>query len=53
MMMAGFTDSEAFLADHDRLADLVFARNPSKPAKLAGHIASTLRYVYPTPPETA
>jgi DNA-binding GntR family transcriptional regulator len=54
LMMAGFTDSEAFLADHDRLADFALRREPEKGGEaLAVHIASTLRHVYPTPPETS
>ena len=48
LMMAGFTDPEVFLAEHDRLADLALRRaQPEASAALDTHIASTLRHVYP------
>lgn len=48
LMMAGFSDGEDFLADHDRLADLAVSRRYEEAAAALGfHIASTLRHVYP------
>ncbi len=48
LMMAGFTDPEVFLDEHDRLADLALRRaQPEASAALETHIASTLRHVYP------
>jgi GntR family transcriptional regulator, carbon starvation induced regulator len=48
LMMAGFSDPEDFLAEHDRLADLTVRRlRPEGADALAAHIASTLDHVYP------
>jgi len=48
LMMAGFPDPEAFLAEHDRLADLAVRRAQHEgSAALEKHIASTIRHVYP------
>ncbi len=52
LMMAGFSDPEDFLADHDRLAEFALRRDPAKGGEaLAAHIASTLRLVYPASTE--
>jgi len=52
LMMAGFTDPEDFLADHDRLADFALRRESERGGDaLAAHIASTLRLVYPATTE--
>jgi len=48
LMLAGFSDPEEFLAEHERLADLAIGRARREgSAALEGHIASTLRHVYP------
>ena len=48
LMMAGFPDPEAFLAEHDRLADLALRRAQHEGcAALKTHIASTIQHVYP------
>ena len=54
LMMAGFADREAFLAEHDRLAGLAIRREHEEGrVLLAQHIASTLRHVYPDFPEAS
>ncbi len=51
LMLVGFSDPEAFLAEHDRLADLAIRRaGRDACAALEAHIASTLAHVYPDPP---
>jgi len=48
LMMASFRSSDAFLASHERLADLAISRaNPDAAQALDAHIASTLELVYP------
>ncbi len=47
LMMASFRDTEDFLMSHERLAELVIARDPAALEALNAHIASTLAHVYP------
>ena len=47
LMMASFHSPDEFLASHERLADLILARDAAATAELEGHIASTLALVYP------
>lgn len=47
LMMASFHSPEEFLSSHERLADLIVARNGAAPTELERHIASTLTLVYP------
>ncbi len=49
LMLAGFSDSERFLSEHDRLAELALERRRDEARRaLAAHIASTLEHVYPS-----
>jgi DNA-binding GntR family transcriptional regulator len=47
LMMASFHSPEEFLSSHERLADLVVARDGAAAKELERHIASTLALVYP------
>ena len=47
LMMASFRSCEEFMVSHERLAELVIARNAAATADLERHIASTLALVYP------
>lgn len=48
LMMAGFSDSELFLSEHDLLAQLALGRRKEEAERaLVAHIASTLEHVYP------
>jgi len=47
LMMRELLDPEAFLAEHDRLAERALRRARDSCSALESHIASTLRLVYP------
>ena len=47
LMMASFHSPEEFLMSHERLADLIIARDDAATKELERHIASTLALVYP------
>jgi len=47
LMMASFHSPEEFLSSHERLADLIVARDGAATKELERHIASTLALVYP------
>lgn len=47
LMMASFRSAEEFVRSHERLADLVVARDGAATKELEAHIASTLALVYP------
>jgi len=47
LMMATFHSPEEFLSSHERLADLVIARDGAATKELERHVASTLALVYP------
>ena len=48
LMMSGIADSDGFLVEHERLADLAIHRDRDAAlAAIANHIASTLAFVYP------
>jgi DNA-binding GntR family transcriptional regulator len=47
LMMAYFQSPEEFLSSHERLADLIIARDGAATVELERHIASTLTLVYP------
>jgi GntR family transcriptional regulator, carbon starvation induced regulator len=54
VMMAGFSEAESFLAEHDRLAELAMTRQREEALmRLSTHIASTLTHVYPEGSVTA
>lgn len=49
VMMRQFDSSKKFVRAHQLLADCVLARDvPGAQAMLAGHLRSTLSFVYPT-----
>jgi GntR family carbon starvation induced transcriptional regulator len=47
LMMGSFHSADEFLTSHERLADLILARDAAATATLEGHIATTLALVYP------
>ena len=47
VMMQAFATPETFVANHDRLATAVLARDPAAVDALVGHLELTVRYVYP------
>ena len=47
LMMASFHSPEEFVSSHERLADLVIARDGAATKELERHVASTLALVYP------
>jgi DNA-binding GntR family transcriptional regulator len=49
LMMAGFTDPELFLSQHDRLAECLLARRKEDSMReITLHIGATLAHVYPS-----
>jgi DNA-binding GntR family transcriptional regulator len=48
VMMAGFTDPNVFVAEHERLAEFALARHRDEATRAIGaHIALTIQYIYP------